>query len=156
VKKRQVFSHRFGREAAQAAGVLDDILDSLEAPTIRVGRNSSAGVKNHVTASLIAKGWAPKPQLFQHINIGVNAVKDQVALTIQMGNIARAFYDILKFQGLHSRDRIRAAALILPSKDAANALSRDSSNRANFDRVRRELRVYSHVITVPLLLISFE
>ena len=74
-------------------------------------------------------------------------------LTVQTGNVTRAFYDLMKFEVIHKNDRIDAAVLIVPTSGAARALG---SNIANFTRVTNELRLFRNIITVPCLVLGID
>jgi hypothetical protein len=149
----KTFSHRHGLEAVRAADVYEEIVGFLLAPRITVVAKSSKTVKQHIKQAMKTSGWALNPQLAPGFDLDVNGMKSRISLTTQSGNIARAFYDLLKFQALHVAGRIDAAVLVLPTKRAANALG---SNIAQFERVTNELELFKHVITVPLLVLSFE
>jgi hypothetical protein len=76
-----------------------------------------------------------------------------LAFQIQTGNVSRAFYDLLKMQYLYMQKKIEAAALAVPTKDAANLIA---SNVAHSERVWGELQLFDRIITVPTLIIAFE
>ena len=153
MKYVQTFSHRHGLEVVRDAGLYDEIIAFLQAPKIAVASKSSKIVKQHMDRALQRAGWALSPQVAPGFELDVNGMKNRICLTTQAGNIARAFYDLLKFQALYLGDRIDAAVLVLPTKHAARALG---SNIAQFDRVTNELKLFKHVVTVPLLVVSFE
>ena len=67
--------------------------------------------------------------------------------------MSRAPYDLLKMQYLFQSQRIEAAALALPTKQAAKVFG---DNIANAERVINELQLFDRVITVPILVIAFE
>ena len=50
-------------------------------------------------------------------------------------------------------ERIEAAALALPTKEAAKVIG---DNIANAERVIKELELFDRVITVPILVVAFE
>ena len=153
MKHVESFSHHHGLEAVREAGLYDEIIQFLEASKIPVASKSSKMIKQHMSRGLQRTGWALSPQVAPGFELDVNAIKNRVSLTTQAGNIARAFYDLLKFQALYVGDRIDAAVLVLPTKRAGKALG---SNIAHFDRVTHELTLFKHVVTVPLLVVSFE
>ena len=86
-------------------------------------------------------------------DIKINAIKDGVALTLQTGNITRAFYDLLKFEVMYRANRIESAVLIVPSSTAARELG---SNIANFQRVTGELKLFQDIITVPCMVLGVD
>jgi len=147
------YSHRDGKEIAEKQGVLQDVIASVNVESFHISRNSGAEAKKAILESLISCGWAPNPQVDARIRIDVNAMKNGIWLTAQTGNIARAFYDLIKFQHLFISGRSRAAVHILPARVAAQTIG---SNIAYFERVRDELLVFESVITSPLLIIAFE
>jgi|SRR6266496_3183759 len=153
MKHVETFSHRHGLEAIRKAGLHEEIIRFLHAPRITVASKSSRIVKKHMDQVLEHGGWALNPLVAPGFELDVNGIKNRVCLTTQSGNIARAFYDLLKFQALYLSDRIDAAVLVLPTKHAARELG---SNVANFDRVTNEMKLFRHVVTVPLLILSFE
>ena len=83
----------------------------------------------------------------------VFAMKDDLAFQLQTGNMSRAPYDLLKLEYLFRSNRIEAAALALPTKEAAGIIG---DNIANADRVCRELKLFDRVITVPIVVVAFE
>jgi len=80
-------------------------------------------------------------------------MKDDLAFQLQTGNMSRAPYDLLKLQYLFQSQKIEAAALALPTKEAAKIIG---DNIANAERVIRELQLFDRVITVPILVVAFE
>src|SRR5687767_13834524 len=95
-------------------GLQPEILGLVSAPHFRVGRGLTGALKRHLNQELAKLGWATRPRLNPSLGLNVNGIKSQVALTIQTGNIARAYYDLLKFEFLFVSGRIRAAALLIP------------------------------------------
>lgn len=67
--------------------------------------------------------------------------------------MSRAPYDLLKLKYLYTAKRIEAAALALPTKAGAQALG---SNIAHADRVSAELKLFSRIVSIPILLVAFE
>ena len=80
-------------------------------------------------------------------------MKDDLAFQLQTGNMSRAPYDLLKLQYLFQSGKIEAAALALPTKEAAKEIG---DNIANAERVIKELQLFDRVITVPILVVAFE
>jgi hypothetical protein len=110
-------------------------------------------VKEHFEARWAELGWASEVAVDPQRNPTINAMKQRIGMTVQTGNIARAFYDLLKFQAMYLNSRVDVAVLMVPTAAAASTLG---SNIANFSRVTDELELFFHIITVPVLIVSFE
>jgi|SRR5258707_446551 hypothetical protein len=153
MQHREVYSHRHAEEVLRDKGMLDEILRLADQPEIAVVSGNSTAIKTRFQKQLLSLGWAMKPRVHDSYNLTINALRNEVGLTIQTGNIARAFYDLMKFQAMFVNNRIEAAVLILPSSSAATVFGQ---NVANYGRVSDEISLYRHVITSPCLLLSFE
>jgi hypothetical protein len=147
-------SHRLAQALLETDGLYKNVLSLAAAPAVQVGPRSSRVIKKHFADRLRETGWALDVKVEPGLGVALNAMKNDVALHIQTGNMARAFYDLMKMQSLHIQYRARCGVLILPSVAAAQLLG---DNIANFDRVRQELeRVFFHVVTIPVLLVGIE
>lgn len=132
---------------------LDWLTDVFEARSIVLEPGCTNAVRRHVSREFEAEGWARDVKIDEELNLTVFALKDDLAFQLQTGNMSRAPYDLLKFEYLYKSDRIRAAALALPTKEAAKKIG---SNIANAQRVIRELDVFRHVINVPIYVVAFD
>lgn len=149
----QTHSHRRAEEELADKGLLEEVLGLSNAPMLGVAPGMAPQIKTYLESCWVELGWANEPAVDPQHNLTVNAMKQRVAMTVQTGNITRAFYDLLKFQAMYLRDRIDAAVLIVPTAAAASTLG---SNIANYSRVTDELGLFFHIITVPVLIVSFE
>lgn len=131
----------------------DWLTDIFELPSLKMQPGITQEIRHHVRGEFEKDGWAINVKIDPDFDLTVFALKDDLAVQLQTGNMSRAPYDLLKLQYLHTSDRIEAAALALPTKAAAIQLG---SNIAHADRVWAELRLFRHIITVPILLIAFE
>jgi hypothetical protein len=133
---------------------LDDWLtDVFEAPSVPLRHKGTKAIRSHARTEFEREGWAINARLDAKHDLSVFALKQELAVHLQTGNMSRALYDLLKLQYLHMSDRIAAAALAMPTKEGAAALN---SNVAHADRVASELQLFRHIITVPVLIIAFE
>jgi len=144
--------HSAGQEWEQR-DLKEWLTDVFEAPAIKVEPRSTAAIREHVESEFLNEGWALRVNLDQGLGLKVFAEKDDIAFQLQTGNMSRAPYDLLKLQYLFQSGRIEAAALGLPTHDAAKAIG---SNIAYAERVIRELKLFDRVITVPILVVAFE
>jgi hypothetical protein len=147
------YSHHNGEMEWQKRELFEWLTDILEAPAISVGRKSTVNIRTHVRTQLENQGWSGEFKIDPEYDLTVFSMKDDLAFQVQTGNISRAPYDLLKLQFLYAAEKIEAAALAVPSSSAAGKMG---SNIANFERIMNELSLFSRIITVPLLLISFE
>ena len=125
----------------------------FERPNITIAPHCTTEIRTHVERALENEGWALKVKVIHRLGLTIFARKDDLAFQLQTGNISRAQYDLLKLQYLFQQELINAAALALPTKNAAKKIG---SNVANAERVISELKVFDRVITVPILVIAFE
>lgn len=129
------------------------LTDVFEAPAITIQTKCTPQIREHVEKEFVADGWATNVRLDQDLMLTVFAMKDDLAFQLQTGNMSRAPYDLLKLEYLFRANRIEAAAIALPTKDAASVIG---DNIANAERVCRELKLFDRVITVPILVVAFE
>ncbi|MBC6717497.1 restriction endonuclease [Aurantimonas sp. DM33-3] len=129
------------------------LTDVFEAPAIKTEPRCTPAIRDHVEAEFLDEGWALNVDLDQGHRLKVFAQKDDLAFQLQTGNMSRAPYDLLKMQYLFQSQRIEAAALALPTKEAAKLIG---DNIANAERVINELQLFDRVLTVPILVIAFE
>lgn len=149
----QTHSHRRAEEELTDKGLLAEVLGLANAPLLGVAPGMAPQIKSHFEARWTELGWANEPTVDPQHNLTINAMKQRVGLTVQTGNVARAFYDLLKFQAMYFHGRVDVAVLMLPTAAGASTLG---SNIANFARVTDELGLFFHIVTVPLLVVSFE
>jgi hypothetical protein len=129
------------------------ITDLFEAPAIAIEPGCTGRIRAHLHNELTNAGWSYNVRIDPNFDLTVTGIFRDLAFQIQTGNISRAMYDLLKFQYLFAQKKIEAAALAVPTKSAAGVIG---SNIANVDRLWGEVRLFDRVITLPLLLISFE
>lgn len=129
------------------------LTDVFEAPGVKIEPRCTATIREHVESEFLNAGWALNVSLDQGVGLKVFSQKDDLAFQLQTGNMSRAPYDLLKLQYLFQANRIEAAAIALPTKEAARTIG---DNVAHAERVIRELELFDRVITVPILVVAFE
>ncbi len=149
----EAYSHHNGRDQWAQRGLDAWLMDVFQKPDLTVGPGSTTAIRDHVKGELAAEGWPFDVKIDQSYDLTVFGVKDDISFHLQTGNASRAPYDLLKLQHLWSVRRIEAAALALPTKQAAAKIG---SNIASFERIMNELRLFDRTITVPIFLIGFE
>ena len=149
----EAFSHHNGEAEWQKREQFEWLTDVFVAPAINIGKGTTPLIRAHVKEQFLNQGWTSEIRLDPAFDLSITAMKDDMAFQMQTGNVSRAFYDLLKLQFLYTAEKIEAAALAVPSQLAAQRIG---SNIASFNRVMNELSLFNRVISVPLLLISFE
>lgn len=149
----EAYSHHNGRYQWAQRELDAWLMDVFQKPGLTVGPGSTTAIRDHVKTELAAEGWPFDVKIDQSYDLTVFGVKDDLSFHLQTGNASRAPYDLLKLQHLWSVRRIEAAALALPTKQAAASIG---SNIASFERIMNELRLFDRTITVPIFLIGFE
>lgn len=76
-----------------------------------------------------------------------------VQVEVQLGNMARWYSDIFKFQTAYSQELAQVAISILPNGSLGRRID---SNVAHYERALRELPSAELSITLPILLVGFE
>lgn len=148
-----VYDHNNAAAEWQRREASDWLTDVFEAPSISLQPGITQDIRRHVRSEFEKEGWAINVRIESEYDLTVFAVRDDLAVQLQTGNMSRAPYDLLKLQYMHTSNKIAAAALALPTRPGAGALG---SNIANAERVSNELKLFKHIITVPILLVAFE
>jgi len=147
-------SHRSAKQLLDRMGLHAEITRALDAPELSVAPGCSRRVKRHVALELGNKGWASPMMVDATLDLEVNFGKDACLLQVQTGNIARAFYDLMKMQSMFEHQRADCAVLVVPTRRAARIIG---GNLAQFERVKEELEAaFYDQIGVPVYLIGFE
>ncbi len=129
------------------------LTDVFEAPAVKIAPRCTPDIRKHVETEFLKEGWALNVNLDQAYRLSVFAMQDDLAFQLQTGNMSRAPYDLLKLQFLFQSQKIEAAALAMPTREAAKVIG---DNVANAERVIGELELFNRVITVPMLVVAFE
>lgn len=147
------YSHRHGLEIIEGKGLNNEVRALADISEIGMARGNAGQINTAVKKLLSDAGWALGPRVHADFRLDINGMKKRVGLTVQTGNIIRAFYDLMKFEVMYKNSRIDASVLIVPTSGAARALG---SNIANFTRVTNELELFQTIITVPCLVLGID
>jgi hypothetical protein len=154
VKAAGTANHRQAKAWLDGKSGFKHVLDALDAPDVSIISGGSAAVRNHIETSLEAKGWSSPVVVAAGYNVELGFLRDRVVVQVQTGNVARAFYDLMKIQALHFQGRVDCGVLVLPQAAAARRMG---GNLAQFERVSSELGgIFFHQVTVPVLILGFE
>jgi hypothetical protein len=114
---------------------------------------SAKDLRKPFLQELKVNGWSPGLKLSHSSGITITAIKSNMGLCFQTGNMGRFYADLIKLQYLYSKHAISAAVYILPTKILAKSIG---SNLAYFERMVKELDIFADIITVPLFVIGLE
>jgi hypothetical protein len=131
---------------------ISDIRGAFSKIEKKVERYEISDIRQDVLADLQVKGWSDKLLLARGSNISITAKKDDVGLCMQTGNVSRVYADLMKLQALFVNDRIKAGIIVVATSDCARQYT---CNAATYERLVRELEIFSQVITMPLVVIGF-
>lgn len=129
----------------------DDVLDVIKNIDIEIFHGSTKSLRKRISDGLKKQGWSSKIKLSNQSNINITSIKGKTALCLQTGNMGRFYADLLKLQYLFQKGKINSAIYILPTISLAKKMG---SNLANFERLVLELKLFSKVITVPILVVG--
>lgn len=129
----------------------DGVLEVIENIDIEIFHGSTKSLRKRISDGLKKKGWSSKIKLSTLSNINITGINGKTALCLQTGNMGRFYADLLKLQFLFQKGKINSAIYILPTVSLAKKMG---SNLANFERLVLELKLFSKVITVPVLVIG--
>lgn len=134
---------------------LDVITASIATVQMSLSRGSGSAIKEHVESYLADRGWARNVRIDAERALTINAFHHSgIALQVQVGNVARAFYDLLKLESVVRLEKVRLGVLIVPTRQASRQLG---DNLANFERLSGEHRdLFNSIIKMPLVIFGFE
>lgn len=153
MKLAAAYSLHSGDAEWQRRELYEWLTDLFEVPEIIVEPGCTGRIRSHLQEELTNAGWSCNVRIDPSVDLTVTGRLRDLAFQIQTGNISRAIYDLMKLQYLYEQRKIQTAALAVPTRQAAEIIG---SNIAHDERVWKEMQLYDRIITVPLLLVSFE
>lgn len=147
------YVHNFSDLILKEKGAYEAIYDLLEQKDVRIMNKGTTIINERIKKKLTEEHWVIGPSVDVEFNLKINAMKNSIGLTVQTGNISRAFYDLLKFQAMKDSGKIDVAVLVVPTSAAAKILN---SNVASFTRVTNEILLFKRIINVPCLILGLD
>lgn len=147
-------SHADGRSIVPSAH-FQDIESCIAAIEVQIARGAAPHIRAEFLAVLATKGWSGEVSISpQESAVTITSRKRTTGLCLQTGgNASRIYADLLKLQAMYLNDDITCGIYVLPSAPAAKVLG---DNLAQGDRLVRELSMFKKVVTIPLVVFSFE
>lgn len=150
--RTQIYEHRSGLKVVPA-----DIISGVEKIVWEINpvlsKNSVANIKDLIKDKMEKDGWTGEYRLDATSRITISSYMKGIGLCFQTGNVGRIYADLLKLQTLYTKGNITAGIILIPQNQTAKELG---SNMANYERLIRELPIFSQVITMPIVVIGFD
>lgn len=150
--KTQTYDHRNGLKV-----VPKDVLGTVEKVVWDIhpslSKNSVTIIKDSIRERLEKEGWSGEYRLDATSRITISSYLQGIGLCFQTGNVGRIYADLLKLQTLYTKGNIAAGIILVPQIRTAKELG---YNMANYERLIRELPIFSQVITMPIVVIGFD
>ncbi len=135
------------------AKIVGEVESAIKGSGAPLRRGSATAAKKTVLGRLQLIGWSPEVVIDPASKISITSVKDEVGLCFQTGNFGRIYADLLKLQAVFLRKKIKGGLVIVPTKNSARA---SGKNLANYERLTRELAIFTDVITMPLIVFGVD
>jgi hypothetical protein len=126
---------------------------AIDASKGKPGRGQTALIRRDIVGKLKTDGWSGEVQVAIGSEMTITSMRENVALCLQTGNVARCHSDLMKLQTMYLNGGIKAAAIVVPSHDAAKKFN---SNVISDKRLERELVIFKKVYHVPTLVFVLE
>ena len=149
----EAFSLHSGDAEWQRRELDEWLTDLFEAPAILIEPGCTGRIRAYLRDELTNAGWSCNVRVDPGFALTVTGIFRDLAFQVQTGNVSRAMYDLLKLEYLYTQRKIEAAALAVPTRAAAGIIG---SNVANVERIWGEVQLFDRIVTLPLLLLSFE
>jgi hypothetical protein len=130
-----------------------EVESAIAAVTVKPSNGAATKLRKAIIARLKVFGWSGEIAVAQGSNIKVTAIKSDVGLCLQTGNMARMYADLIKLQTLYLNNAITSAVIVVPSESVAKLLG---SNIAQAKRLVRELDIFKKAYHVPTLIFALE
>jgi len=115
---------------------------------------STQKIRRSIMNTLHENGWSNEIRIAPTISkMDITSMKGDVGLCFQTGNMSRFYADILKLQTLFVEQKIKGSICIVPKQAFAKSFGQ---NIAYFERIVKELAIFSKTITVPILIYGIE
>jgi len=145
------FEHKEAMRILNTRVNFDELAKIIEVPNIKFGHDNPKTIKSVVSDRFNQKGWADRVKVVSSANLTINFMKNRIGVCFQLGNVARMYADLLKLETLGRDNKIDVGVIILP--DAIESLKL-GANYARYDRLKKEMLVFSKIFSVPILILS--
>lgn len=149
--RTQIYEHRSGQKVIPQS-IINNVVNIIDGLHPVLEKNSVGEIKSQIKERLEKNGWSGEYRLDSSSKITISSFYKSIGMCFQTGNVGRIYADLLKLQTLYTKGNITAGIILIPQQNAAVKLG---SNMANYERLIRELPIFSQVITMPIVAIGF-
>lgn len=128
--------------------ILDEINLAFSLPKVKFYKGSSTVIREDIADNFNSSGWADKVKIKSQNNLRISFMKKNVGVCVQFGNVSRTYADLMKIMYLGKVKKIEVGVIAVPGKIEAKILGQ---NLANFERLIREINIFSELIEIPIL-----
>ncbi|MBD5145449.1 MAG: hypothetical protein HDT21_05995 [Ruminococcus sp.] len=150
--RTQIYEHRSGLKVVPN-DIVDDVKRVIWDINPELSKKTVANIKKEARERLEKEGWTGEYRLDATSRITISSYLRGIGLCFQTGNVGRIYADLLKLQTFYTKGNITAGIILIPQVKTAKELG---SNMANYERLIRELPIFSQVITMPIVVIGFD
>lgn len=150
--RTQIYEHRSGLKVVPN-NIVTDVEKIIWDINPMLSKKIVSSIKDAVRERLGKDGWTGEYRLDSTSRITISSYLKGIGLCFQTGNVGRIYADLLKLQTLYTKGNITAGIILIPQIKTAKELG---SNMANYERLIRELPIFSQVITMPIVVIGFD
>jgi len=131
--------------------LLNEIYSVLINDDLKLGKDKNEFIRSKISERFNEFGWADRVKVENQSNLTISYMKNRVGLCIQFGNVARTYADLLKLTLLSKNNSIDVGIIVVADYLNSKLMG---TNYANFERLSREVKIFSKIIEVPLLILS--
>jgi len=131
--------------------LLGEIRTTVDSCPYTFESNSPSRIKSFFNQSLNSQGWVNNVRIDYRIQATINFVKNDIAFVIQLGNAARVYADLIKLSYLIDKEIVNLGVIGVTKKSESKILG---ANYVNYERLTKELEVYSEIIYSPLIILG--
>jgi len=130
-----------------------EVITILSSTPVRKPLNTQK-IRESILSKLHDLGWSDEVRVDpKNSKIDITSMRKDVGLCFQTGNMSRLYADLLKLQTLYADSKIAASICVVPKRSFAKLLGQ---NIVNYERLTRELAIFSKTISVPILIYGIQ
>jgi hypothetical protein len=144
-----------GLALSKSLGVFDLLVDAVRNPKIGLDAGSTRVVREQLENRFQASNYISNFRIHPDVASEINWLSDDgVAVQLQTGNSARAYYDLMKLQSLFDSGHVYLGVLYVLHANDAKVVG---GNLATFERITREHKLmFANQINLPLLIVGIQ
>ena len=118
---------------------------------LKIERGNSIKLNKEIDTLFNSFGWGDNIKVGSgKSGLRISFLKSRIGLCFQFGNVSRTYADILKLCFLGNQNVIDSGIIVVPHSIESKMLG---VNYAKYDRLEREIKLFSTIIKTPILII---